>query len=478
MRYALSVTQFKISILLLAMLLMVAGITQAQDLPQPSDRAIVLSTQNELTVAEMPLPGPSYGISFSGANPAQYARIDQIGMIRFVPPGQSGETVYGDSPYFNGFTQNSPEENELLVREVDMAPAGQHMAFRINNPAIDTLSRGVWFWQPERFYGTDPSYQVLRVCPPFCDATGATPGQTWTALSVDWSPDGSAMLIHIELTNESRRALEIRYPIRGEENSQAITAPNPLRYDYGTWSIDPTRLIVSGTGPNGTAVFGNVGIDGSNPIILNASDIGLIWVQNAAQTATGQLVMLGGPNAQQALALYDDAGTQLTDPIGTSAPSEVDWSPDRTAVRLLVDGRTYIAQIDGTVTDITDMVAGTPNIAWVSNALPPSAIPLSVTPATEPAETAVPPATLAADPATQYEVGALLQVIVPDLTLYAEPAADAAAIHMLSLGEEVIITGGPLSDADDTWWRVQTLNFSGWIIAERDGQATLGFLSG
>ncbi|MCA9883879.1 MAG: hypothetical protein KC708_12945, partial [Anaerolineae bacterium] len=362
MRYTFTTSKRKIHILLLTMLiLLLAGISYAQDLPQPSDRAIVLSTQNGLTIAEMPLPGPSYGISFSGANPAQYARIDQVGMIRFVPPGETGETVYGDSPYFNGFTKNSPQENELLVREVDMAPAGQHMAFRILNDAIDSISRGVWFWQPERFYGTDPSYQVLRVCPPFCDATGAAPGQTWQALSVDWAPDGSAMLIHIDLTSENRRALEIRYPIRGDENLQAITAPNPLRYDYGTWSIDPTRLIVSGTGPNGNAVFGNIGIDGSSPIILSASDIGLIWVQNAAQTPSGQLVMLGGQNAQQALALYDDSGTQLTDPIGTSAPAEVDWSPDRTAVRLLVDGRTYIAQIDGTVTDITDMVASTPN---------------------------------------------------------------------------------------------------------------------
>ncbi|MCA9895469.1 MAG: SH3 domain-containing protein [Anaerolineae bacterium] len=477
MRYTFTTSKRKIQILLLTMLiLLLAGISHAQDLPQPSDRAIVLSTQNGLTIAEMPLPGPSYGISFSGANPAQYARIDQVGMIRFVPPGETGETVYGDSPYFNGFTKNSPQENELLVREVDMAPAGQHMAFRILNDAIDSISRGVWFWQPERFYGTDPSYQVLRVCPPFCDATGAAPGQTWQALSVDWAPDGSAMLIHIDLTSENRRALEIRYPIRGDENLQAITAPNPLRYDYGTWSIDPTRLIVSGTGPNGNAVFGNIGIDGSSPIILSASDIGLIWVQNAAQTPSGQLVMLGGQNAQQALALYDDSGTQLTDPIGTSAPAEVEWSPDRTAVRLLVDGRTYIAQIDGTITDITDMVASTPNIAWVSNALPPSAIPLSVTPT---AETAVPPATIAADPATQYEVGALLQVVVPDLTLYAEPAADALAIGTLQLGEEVIITSDPLSDQNgNTWWRVQTLNYSGWIVAERDGQPTLGFLSG
>ncbi|QPC84250.1 hypothetical protein G4Y79_07715 [Phototrophicus methaneseepsis] len=460
-------------LILLSLLTLTMGI-QAQDsatLPDPASRAIVLSTQNGLTVAEMPLPGNSYSISFAGANPAQYARIDEVGMIRFVPPESAGEVIYTDSPYFDGFTQNTPQENELQVREVDMAPVGQHMAFRINNPEIDTLSRGIWFWQPEHFYGTDPSYQVLRVCPPFCDATGAATGQQWRALSVDWAPDASAMLIHIELLNENRRALEIRYPIRGEENQQAITAPNPLRYDYGTWSNDPTRLIVSGSDSNGTAVFGSVALDGSNAITVPATSIGLNWVQNAAQVmTTGQLVMLGGQNATEPLALYDEAGTMLTEPIGTSAPSEVDWSPDRSAVRLLIDGRTYIAQINGTVIDITELVAGTPAIAWVNNALPPSAIPLLL-PESDTVEETDTPQPVIPD---EYAVGELLQVIVPNLTLYAEPAQDAEALTGLTAGNEIIITAGPLTDGDIEWWRVQTLTFSGWVMARQNGQPTLG----
>jgi hypothetical protein len=328
----------------------------------------------------------------------------------------------------------------------------------------------VWFLQPERFYGTDPSYQVLRVCPPFCDATGATPGQTWRALSVDWAPDASAMLIHIELLNENRRALEVRYPIRGEENQQAITAPNPLRYDYGTWSNDPTRLIVSGSDSNGTAVFGSVAIDGSNPITVPASSIGLNWVQNAVQImGSGQIVMLGGQNANGPLALYDEAGTMLTEPIGSSAPTEVSWSPDRTAVRLLVDGHTYIAQIDGTITDISDLVNGTPAIAWVNNALPPGATPLLLPESDTIEETDIPEPIIP----DEYQIGALLQVIVPNLTIYAEPASDAEALTGLTIGEELIITGGPLTDGNVEWWRVQTLHFSGWTVSSQNGQPTL-----
>ena len=40
---------------------------------------------------------------------------------------------------------------------------------------------------------------------------------------------------------------------------------------------------------------------------------------------------------------------------------------------------------------------------------------------------------------------------------------DSGIIGTLTAGEELIITGGPLQDGAVTWYRIQTLNFTGWI---------------
>ena len=49
------------------------------------------------------------------------------------------------------------------------------------------------------------------------------------------------------------------------------------------------------------------------------------------------------------------------------------------------------------------------------------------------------------------------------LDVYSEPLGDATIAGTMTPGDELIITDGPLRDHDVTWYRVQTLNFTGWI---------------
>jgi hypothetical protein len=182
------------------------------------------------------------------------------------------------------------------------------------------------------------------------------------------------------------------------------------------------------------------------------------------QQADGSLVMLGSSVSEfSPLQLVKEDGTQLTPPIGTTFPSEVKWSPDRSAVMLRVDEEVYIAQTNGTVYEITDLLADSPNVDWVNGAMPEGfrTLPLS-TPIAE--GTYVPEVTEAAGGDSRvFAVGDLLRVNVGTVDIFSEPAGDASVVGTLNTGEELIITDGPLSRADVTWYRVQTLNFTGWI---------------
>lgn len=458
--------------LFLLLLLLAAGTgLQAQSAP---NKAIALNIHNGLLeIGEITLPNDTVYIDFAAVDANRYARIDQIGVALFVPPG-GAEGVYTFSPYFDGFFAFTAQENRLRMREVRLSPDGNMLAFRIENDITPEISDGVWFWQPVRELATDPSYQLLRHCPP-CSQVNGQPNDNWRTTGIEWSPDSSAILIGLELRNEGRRALHVGYPVRDPENRQAITAPTPLRYDYGHWSEDGQRIIVSGTGTDGTVVFGAINRDGSNAVLNNAADIGMAWVQDAVeQPDTGQIVMLGSTQPRSPLQILNEQGVILTQPIGNGVPDRVEWSPGRDAVLLVIRGNYYVAQMDGTITDITALMGEIVAINWVNTMLPSAARRLDtptavITGAPDPA--AVPTTTTAGFlmPQTSYQVGQLMQITISGQALYTEPVSDAHVLTMLSPGSELILTAGPLTDGNALWWRVQTLDFSGWLTETRDG---------
>ena len=439
--------------------------------PRESGRAYVLSTATgTLQLAQFNVDfGGTIDIDYHPEDPRRWARIGNFGIIRFIDPGnpEISEGVYTFPPFVENFQVATPEENKVFAREVTWSPDGQMLAFRLQNEANQDLNQGVWFWQPLRELSTDPSYQILRHCPPFCTATGtieSDPG--WRATSLEWSSDNNAILIGLNLLGENRRALVVREARRDPDQTQAGTRPNPLLFDYGHWANDGQRLVVSGQGPDGMVVFGTIDRTGNVALINPASEIGMAWVQDAVQTPDNELVMLGnamGPDAP--LQMIDQQGTQLTPPIGTAPPEIVKWSPDRSAVMLQMPDKTYLAQTDGTVYDITDLLMNnSPNIDWIDSAMPPEFTPLVLS-APLASGDSIPEVTAATgvEAGTTFTVGDLLVLNSGTLDIFAEPAGDTTVVGSLSAGEELIITAGPLQDNAITWYRVQSLNFTGWI---------------
>ncbi len=467
--------QLKLLLFILLCLLFIPAAVNAQETAPPT--AIVLSTEDGLTAGMLTLSGSTLYIDYNPFDSARYARVDGVGMLRFIPAG-GAEGVYSFSPYHEGFAVASAEDNTLFIDEVNWSPNGEMLAFRVSG-GDPGGSDGVWFWQPAREIATDPSYHLLRDCPPGCSLVTAMNAAEWRSLSIEWSSDNSAILVALELPQEEhRRAVAVAYAVRDPNAIQSRTGPNVLRYGYGHWAGDGQRIIVSGDGPDGAVVFGSIARDGSTAYITPASEIGMSWVQDAVhQTATGQILMLGSPlGGNSPLQIVDNMGQALTPPIGDAAPDYVSWSPDNSAVLLTIGERYYVAQTDGTITEITTTIGGIPAVDWVEGSLPSDALWLALpAPIATPEAEETPEVTPTTDTGAVAEIaiGQLLQVEIESLDIYAEPIATAAIVATIPQGEALIVTGGPLTDGATTWWRVQTLDHTGWVQAEIGGRLTM-----
>lgn len=455
---------------LLLVLWLTSWSAAAQDPAPPSaDSALALAidADGQLSVGMIALSGPAIAVDLNPRDNARYARINELGMLLFVPSG-GGEGVYSFAPYFDGFTTASWQENKLRVAEVAWSPNGELLAFRVDSDAPEA-NDGVWFWGPARDLPTDPSYHILRDCPPGCGLVTLDNARQWQSTRLEWSPNNVNIIVGLELPQEDNRsAFAVRAAYRDTETTQSRIGPTVLRYDYAHWSADGERIIVSGTDPEGAIVFGSINVDGSLSLLTSALDIGMAWVQDAVQNpTTGQLLMFGsevGPTAP--LALIDSAGTPISPPIGQTAPTRIVWNREATAALLWVGDEVFVAQINGVVTNITTLAADTPNIIWSGASLPPSARPLSVP---QPIAT-VQPATPQA-----FSIGQLLEVKVPLLVLYAQPSERSAIVGTVEVGEALVVTDGPLVDVGGlTWYKVQTLDDTGWARAEIDGVPAFG----
>ncbi len=452
----------------------------AQDTPATSAYVIQIGEDGIPQMGETTLPSPSLSIDWNPQSNNNYARVDDFGILRFSPIG-SPEGVYSFAPYFQGFSTPSRQENRLFVDETKWSPNGQQLAFRISS-GNEQGNDGVWFWQPAQETVTDPSYHLLRDCPPGCRLVNSRDTAEWKSLSMDWSEDNVAILVHMYLPEEDRNALGLVFASRDPESPQADIQPPTYRYEYGSWANDGQRLVVSGYDVNNTPVFGFLNRDGSNPQLALASDIGLAYVRDTVENpTTGALLMLGSTVGKDApMALYTESGVALTGTLGNQAPDSVVWSPNHDAVLVDVGTETYIATINGIVYNITSLINGNPLVSWVESGFPANTVPLVLTqpviqaPPTPititvptnttpiPADTTNENAQTLFVPQTNFAAGQLLQVAVDSVTLRAEPIIGAEIIKNLPQGEALVLIGGPLTDGVTVWWRIQTLDFIGW----------------
>ncbi|MGJ3237742.1 MAG: SH3 domain-containing protein [Anaerolineae bacterium] len=462
-------------IIWIATLMMLGGVTGAQEgqfvMPDESGRAFALSSDgNTIQLGEMAQRfGGTIAIDYHPADSRRWARVDNFGILRFVDPSNADlvEGVYTFAPFFPGFEASSASENKYFVREVHWSPDGRMLAFYIENESQPDLAQGLWFWQPLRESASDPAYQLMRPCPGFCSAAGVAedyPG--WDVLGFEWSSDNSAILVSTRaLAHGGRRALTVRFAQRVDPPPATVT-PTFLLYDYGHWGTDGQRIVVSGRAPNNEVVFGTIERNGSNAVLQSAGEIGMAWVQDAVQRADGSLLMLGSVEGGRApLALIDANGNGLTPPIGDRVPDDVRWSPDYSAVMLTIGERVYVATISGLVYDISAQLGGSPNVSWVNGALPATTTPVNL-PAPLASTDLRPETTTTSDdaPVTAFNVGDLLRVNEGPVNVYVEPLTSAIVVGVLGTGDELIITDAPLQTDDQVWYRVQTLDFTGWVL--------------
>lgn len=403
-------------------------------------------------------------------NTAQYAITDSSGLLYFT--GLNGENAGRvDTSPFSQFIPLSRQENNAFVQDIAWSPDGQYLAFLINGDrlAVD----GVWYFAPGQF----PPLQLLVDCPaqghPGCTIVTSPSGpDVWESTALEWSPRSDALLVRTWLPSKNRAGLTV-LPITRDERARDARPP-AFEYEYGSWSNDGSRILVSGSGPDGNVYIGWINRDGSfSELVFAARDAGL-WVQHAVQRPDGSIVTLGapynegGPGAAQRL--YTGSGQALTGPIGGGPPQRVEWSPDRSAALVIVNGRVYLAHIDGRVDDITAEVAGAQAINWVSGAVPVVDSPQQ--------QAGSPIAPVGERLENPYPAGTRLQVIAPaGLFIRSQPNVNAEAVASVVMGDVVIIlASGPVRDPDYLWLEVRTEagGVVGWLAAEIDGQATIG----
>ena len=397
-------------------------------------------------------------------DPNSFLRTDQKGVLRFRPIGVAQESEFGYSPYFAGFSSQIPsyEQNKNRIVELDWSADGRQFSFRIDTPlGLDNASAGVWFWQPRLDSQYDPTYQLIRDCPvpgynP-CNFVYPSNARHWKTFGVQWSPlpGDNNVLLSVLLPEEGRNAQAIVQALR--DPTKADNAPNFVRYDYGSWNPGGQGITVSGRRPDGRVIIGAVNNNLSGEqVILDGSARGL-WLRDAVRLPNGQYRALGRPGGPGSgpVALYDQYGNQMSDFIGSAAPEDVRWFPDRSAVLVSVQGRQYtIPAAGGSVTDNTEATFN-PQFGEAPAA----------------AASSIPDAVIAG---SEYSPGQQLRIAVNYLNLRSGPSTANAVQAGLVFGDYVAIIAGPYDNEGYRWWQAQTAaGRVGWLAGTINGAPTL-----
>lgn len=328
---------------------------------QSGEQAYALRTDGAVRGDGLNLLGVSiWHFAQNPANSNRYAVIDAAGMLYITGPGGAGAFRIEQSPY-SQFPATTREDNNAAAEQAAWSPNGQYVAFIVNGDK--QAADGVWYFEP----GTFAPLQLLVDCPGQgfvgCNIVQSPDNiSLWESRELYWSPDSQRILVNVNLPERERRGL-IVLPISRDERVRD-RRPAAQLYDYGTWGSDG-RILASGSNPDGIVVVAWLNADGSlNQQVYNATVNGL-WMGWAAQQPDGDIVALGRPGEPNGpVALYDMNGVALTDMIGDGFPQRVIWSPDHSAVLVVVNGRQYVASVDGSVSEITSQTGGLA-VNWV-----------------------------------------------------------------------------------------------------------------
>ncbi len=393
-----------------------------------------------------------------------FLRTDSKGILRFRSIGGAQEIEMIDKPFHPGYGSQigSYEQNKNRVVELDWSADGTHFSLRVDPPpGMDTSHAGVFFWQPINDPVHGAAYQIIRDCAhegyaPCQIVNRPGPPYHWKTVAVHWSPirGDNTVLLNLHLPDEGRNGIAIAPAAR--DPFYANDLPPIARYDYATWNPNGQSITVSGRRPDGRVIIGAVNRNLQDErIILDGSARGL-WLQDAVLLPNGQYVALGRPGGPGSgpLALYDGAGNQLSNFIGSAPAEETHWFPDRSAVVLTVQGQQFTVEIDsGIVSDDTGLVS---NPQFGVRA---------------PADAPIPEAVIIG---SEYAPGEQLRVTLPNLNIRQQPTTSSRIVGGAVAGDYVAIFAGPYENEGYRWWRVQTANGTfGWVAGSINGAPAL-----
>jgi hypothetical protein len=289
----------------------------------------------------------------------------------------------------------------------------------------------------------------------------------YRSLYFEWNYTSSAILVTVYLPEENRNAFMIVLPTPAANPGQM---PAVYRYDYAAWTFNEQQIVVSGRSPSGQMILGYVNpFDGQEIVVLDGT--GRLHLQNGVQYQ-GRIYALGAPlgDPNAPLRIISQDGVFLTEPIGSGRPERVEWSPDRSAVLVVVPETTptgiarryYVARVDNAVPqEITAQVANALAVEWVLGT------PSLTTP--------LPPApTFAPTTEVLFAPGEQVRVVTTELNLRTGPALNFGTIYSLGFNDVVRITGAPVEADGYPWYPVRTaINEEGWVAARIDGEIVL-----
>ncbi len=443
--------------------------------PVVANRVFGLSTSGGVTTGGFSLLNDTVLFERNPVDPNLYVTTDSSGNMYLTGVNGAGANRPDMSP-FSQFVALTRDENNAFVPAAKWSPDGRFLAFIVAGKK--TGNDGVWFFQPGQF----PPVQLLVDCLPI-DVPGCSlvsnpfDPDKWESKSLLWSPNSDAVMVGLNLPQEGRSGIIILNA--ANDPNYRITRPPVFRYDYGSWSLDGSRILISGRAPDMHEYVGWLNRDGSFSELLIDSEANGLWMGFAHQANDGNVFALGAPGdrngPREALRIYNMAGQALTGTIGDGFPDRVEWSPDGRAVFVQTNGRQYIANVNGEVRDISGQVAGARAVNWVNGELPQGNDGGGIAPVGQQSVPAQLPQGVVEG--TEYQPGTQLRVYVLELNIRSAPGVANPFARALPLvtGEYVVILAGPVDADGARWWQVQTADgVIGWVAGAINGAPTLG----
>jgi len=265
----------------------------------------------------------------------------------------------------------------IRFTRVRWAPNSAAVAFVAETPGArgdgggrigDTVSDGLWVWTMAPGQPTQFTHHALQNRYPFMfGRDGAYMVQDFA-----WSPDSALLLVELDRGGA--------YPVTlGLINPQwnAGTEPIFIRHEFGSWSRDGSRILVSGEQTGVGPVLGWVNRDTREltTLVDGRALSEPLWMRDAVELADGRIAMFGAPydpadpgsgrnSGDVGLYIYNGGEPVLVAPIGGGPIASVEWNNARTAALVRMrSGRTFIVQAGGNYFEVSGTV-GSSFVGW------------------------------------------------------------------------------------------------------------------